>query len=89
MFHDIVNPSELWHRRFSHLHYKALMVVRKMVTGLPEIQAELDGVRKGCAQGKNVKHSFPNCDSRDKRSLDIVHSDVCGSMSETSLSGYV
>jgi hypothetical protein len=35
MVHDIVNPSELWHRRFSHLHYKSLPVVRKMVTGLP------------------------------------------------------
>jgi hypothetical protein len=44
MVHDIVNPSELWHRIFSHLHYKALLVVRKMVTGLPEIQEELDGV---------------------------------------------
>jgi hypothetical protein len=44
MVHDIVNPSELWHRRFAHLHYKALPVVSKMVTGLPEIQAEPDGV---------------------------------------------
>jgi hypothetical protein len=30
-----------------------------MVTGLPEIQVELDGVCKGCEKGKNVKHSFP------------------------------
>ena len=44
---------------------------------------------KGCVQGKNVKHSFPNSDSRAKRVLDIVHSDVCGPMSATSLSGYV
>jgi hypothetical protein len=47
MVHDIVNLSELWHRRFAHLHYKALLVVSKMVTGLPEIQAEPDGVCKG------------------------------------------
>jgi len=44
MVHGIVNPSELWHRRFPHLHYKALLVVRKMVTCLPEIQAEPDVV---------------------------------------------
>jgi hypothetical protein len=44
---------------------------------------------KGCAQGKNVKLSFPNSDSRDERVLDIVHSNVCGPMSTTSLSGYV
>ena len=39
MVHDIVNPSELWHRIFAYLKYKALLVVSKMVTGLPEIQA--------------------------------------------------
>ena len=33
MVHDIVNPSELWHRIFAHLHYKALLIVSKMVTG--------------------------------------------------------
>jgi hypothetical protein len=36
-----------------------------------------------------VKHSFPNSDSKAKRVLDIVHSDVCGPMSTTSLRGYV
>jgi hypothetical protein len=42
-----------------------------------------------CEQGKNVKHSFPGKDNRDKRVLDIMHSDVCGLMSATSLRGYV
>jgi hypothetical protein len=89
MVYGIVNPSELCHRIFSHLHYKALPVVSKMVTGRPKIQEGPDGVCKGCAQGKNVKHSFPNSDSRTKGVLHIVHSDMCGSMSATSLSGYV
>jgi hypothetical protein len=84
-----VNPSELWNKKFAHLHYKALPSVSKMVTGLLEIQAKPDGVCKGCAQGKNVKHSFPSSDSRAKRVLDIVHLDVCGPMSTTSLRGYV
>jgi hypothetical protein len=84
-----VNPNELWHRIFAHLHYKALPSVSKMVTGLPKIQEKPDSVCKGCAQGKNVKHSFPNSNSRAKRVLDIVHSDVCGPMSTTSLSNYV
>jgi hypothetical protein len=42
-----------------------------------------------CAQGKNVKRSFPNSDSKAKGVLDILHSDVCGPMSAASLSGYV
>ena len=89
LIHDTVNPSELWHRRFAHLHYKALSSVSKMVTRLLEIQENPDDMCKSCAQGKNVKHSFPSNDSRAKRVLDIVHSDVCGPMSVTSLSGYV
>jgi hypothetical protein len=60
-----------------------------MVMGLPEIQEKLDDVCKGCAQGKNMKHSFSSSDRRSKRVLDIVHSDVCGPMSTTSLRGYV
>ena len=35
MFCDTLLQSELWHRRFAHLHYKALPDVRKMVTGMP------------------------------------------------------
>jgi hypothetical protein len=35
MVHDTVIPSELWHRIFSHLHYKSLPVVSKMVICLP------------------------------------------------------
>ena len=44
---------------------------------------------KGCAQGKNVKSPFPSSDSEAKGILDIVHSDVCGPMTTTSLSRYV
>jgi hypothetical protein len=37
LFHNTINPSELWHRRLAHLHYKALPIMSKMLTGLPEI----------------------------------------------------
>ena len=36
LVHSTINPSELWHRRFAHLHNKALSIVSKAVTGLPE-----------------------------------------------------
>jgi hypothetical protein len=32
LIHDTVISSELWHMRFSHLHYKALPIVSNMVT---------------------------------------------------------
>ena len=37
LVHDIMEPSELWHIRLTHIHYKALAIVSKLVTGLPEL----------------------------------------------------
>ena len=36
-----------------------------------------------------MKSLFPSGDSKAKEILDIVHSDMCGPMTTTSLSGYV
>jgi transposase InsO family protein len=60
-----------------------------MVTGFPEIQVNHEGICKRCAQGKHVKKPFPSSDSKAKGALDIIHSNVCGPMPTTSLSGYV
>ena len=35
--HDAVEPNELWHRRFAHVHYRALPLASKAVEGLLEI----------------------------------------------------
>ena len=44
---------------------------------------------KGCAQGKNTKNPYPRNNNKGKGILDIFHSDICGAMQTTSLSGYV
>ncbi len=88
LVHSSISPSELWHRRLAHIHYKALPVVSKVVSGLPELKDQ-GGVCKGCAKGKNVKNPFPGSDSRAKGILEIIHLDVCGPMTTSSLSGYV
>jgi hypothetical protein len=89
LLHDTIRLSELWHRRLAHLHYRALPALGKMVTGLPEIHIEHDGVCRGCALGKNVKGSFSSSDSGSKGILDLIHIDVCGPMTVASLSGYL
>ena len=71
------------------MHYRALPLASKVVEGLLEIQEKHDGVCKGCAKGKNTKKTFPSSDSKAKGILEIVHFDVCGPMSSSSLSGYV
>ena len=83
-----IHPSEIWHRRVAHVHYKSLPIVSKEVTGLKNIQVEHEGVCKGCAQGKNTKNPFPKSDSKAKGILDIIHSDICGPIKTTLLSGY-
>ena len=71
------------------MHYKALPLASKAVEGLLEFQAKHEGVCKGCAKGKNTKKTFPSSESKAKGILEIIHSDVCGPMSSSSLSGYV
>ena len=63
--------------------------MRKEVLGIPELKSIHEGVCKGCAQEKNMKKPFPSSDSKAKGILDIIHSDVCGPMTATSLSEYV
>jgi len=86
LVHDSTTLSELWHRRFAHLYYRALPALPKMVTGILKLQVEHDGVCRGCALGKNVKGAFPSSDSRSKGILDLIHSDVCGPMTVESIS---
>ena len=89
LVHDSIEPIELWNRKLAHVHYRALPMASKVVSGLQEIQAKHEGICKGCAQGKNAKKTFPSSESKAKGILEIVHSDVCGPMSSNSLSGYV
>ena len=89
LVHGSIELSELWNRRLAHVHYIALPMVSKAISGLPEIQAKHEGICKGCAQGNNAKKTSPNSESKAKGILNIVHSDVCGPMSSSSLSGYV
>ena len=85
--HSIENPCELWHRILSHINYKALPYVSKTVTGLPEFKVDHEGVCNECAQGKNIKNPFPKRDNKAEGVIELIHSDVCGPIPSTSISG--
>jgi hypothetical protein len=89
LVHDSISLSKLWHRRLAHLHYRALPALGKMVTGLPPLRVEHDGICRGCALGKNAKGTFSSSDSISKGILDLVHLDLYGPMTVASLSGYL
>jgi hypothetical protein len=73
MAHTIENLCELWHRLLSHINYKALPYISKVVTGLPEIKVDHEGVCNGCAQGKNIKNHFLKRDSKEEGVLELIH----------------
>ena len=85
LIHDTTSPCELWHRRISHINYKALPHVSKVVTGLPDLKIDHEGVCKGCVKGKNIKNPFPKSDTKSEGILEFIHSDVYDPMSSTSL----
>jgi hypothetical protein len=59
------------------------------VTGVPDFSSEHHELCKGCALGKYTKTAFPSSDSRATGILDLIHSDVCGPISSTSLTGFL
>jgi hypothetical protein len=87
--HSTESTCEIWHRRLAHIIYKSLPYVRKVVTSLLEFKVDHEGVCKGCAQGKNIKNPFLKSNNKAEGILELIHSDVCGPMPSTSLSGYV
>ena len=89
---SFVQPDEKYTReniRLVHINYKTLPYICKAVTGLPELKGDHEGVCDGCAQRKNDKNSFPKRGSKAEGVLELIHSDVCGPMPSSSISGYV
>ena len=82
---NTTSSSELWHRRLSHINYKELPYVKKVVTWLPYLKIDHEGTCKGCARGKNP---FLKSETKTKGTLEFIHSDVCGHIPSISLSGY-
>ena len=48
-----------------------------------------EGVCKGCSLGKHTRNPFHNSESRSQEILDLIHSDVCGPMSDKTLGGHL
>ena len=79
--------SELWLRIMGHLHHGALRVLKKIVTGVPELSTKQDDVCRGCILGKYSKAAYHRSSNRANSVLGLIHSDICGPMSTRYLSG--
>ena len=71
-----------------HLHHDALNILKEIVTGLPDLRVEQQGLCKGCELSKYAKAAFSSSENRSKGILDLIHSDVGGPMSTISFGGY-
>ena len=56
---------------------------------MPIFDFKHDSACRGCEHGKDVKQSVSRSTTRYKGILDLIHFDVCGSMSSPSSSGYL
>jgi hypothetical protein len=82
---DSTKLCELWHMHLDHSHYGAFPILKNLVRGFSNFKIEKEGVCKGCALGKHVNTSFPSSEHISRESLNLIHLDVCGHMSSTSL----
>ena len=72
---ESIDSCDLWHKRLGHLNFQTLSSMDKFVVGFPHLYPR-HGVCKGCALGQNIKSSFPSSESKTKRILEMVHSDL-------------
>ena len=72
----------------AHLHHLALRILRDMTTGFPDFSTEQSSVCRGCALGKYTKTIFPSSDSKSEGVLELIHLDLCGPISFSSLTGF-
>jgi len=82
--------SKLWHEQFGHLKYRSIQNLCKenMMTGLQMVSCR-DGVCSGCILGKHHLGSFEKHASwQASTPLQLVHSDLCGSLLVFSFSSY-
>ena len=68
MVHDTVEPSELWHRRLAHVHYRALPIASKAVEGLPEYKQNMMGSAKDVQKERIQRRHFLAVKAKPKES---------------------
>jgi len=80
--------ATLWHQRLNHLNMANLLKLEKMVNGMNLKEVPLHHVCEACIESKHQRTSFPKDERiRASKLLELMHSDVCGSMKSTSRGG--
>ena len=77
--HHKIDPDMLWHERMGHIGEKILLSKNNkgIIEYFPESDLEVDFCEH-CIYGKQSRVRFPSGATREKRILELVHSDVFG-----------
>ena len=83
------NQEKLWHRRFGHLGEQNLcrLARNKLVKSFDYNTRNSIGFCETCVKGRHHCTPFSSSKTKTTQPLELVHSDVCGKMSEKSLGG--
>ena len=85
---------EHWHKRLGHLSYSGIkqLVQNKMVEGIDcaaKDFASTDKICESCLAGKQTSSKFKTLGlPRTSRPLEVIHSDVCGFMEQSTYDGH-
>nr|GEY07641.1 retrovirus-related Pol polyprotein from transposon TNT 1-94 [Tanacetum cinerariifolium] len=82
--------SWLWHQRLSHLNFDTIndRAEHDLVSGLPKLKYHKEHLCSSCEQGKRKRASHPPKPVPNSRQrLHLLHMNLCGIMSITSING--
>lgn len=75
------SDASLWHKRLGHISEGSFRKLLKLVDGINISKSQLNwNICKTCVGGKRVKLSHKQEKVRAKRPLQLVHSDLMGSI---------
>lgn len=86
---DVSPHIGLWHNRFGHINYQTLhhLSTNGRATRLPQLPS-MDKVCSSRMEGKHRRHNIPCLTmTRAQVKNEIIHSNICGPLLVTSLTG--
>jgi len=83
------STANLWHSRYGHLGAQNLkkLQTKEMVKGLEGIDLTHHSQCEVCAEGKQSQLPTVPDELKTKRKLELVHSDICGPITPTTIMG--
>jgi transposase InsO family protein len=83
------NERWLWHKIMGHLSFDNLVKVsnHQVVRGMPKIIKPSNLICKHCQHGKQTRMRFRTNEYSTSRSLELIHTDLCGPTKSQSLQG--